>query len=296
MEFELNEKILEFLTLKTNDFKKQQYIDLFNTFIQVNKTGDLIYKFSPSDIELELLNLLEIQEDLDDALLEMDSLLKRVILENLRDNGIVIDPSIPQYLLVEFLEVFVYLYSIEQDLTEPLLNILDQLGNVSNQYILGQLLNEYAISNSYEMVEYISSIDTSILHNLKVKYEEDETTDHEESKDLNVDDINLFIIKYDVSKFKGNKFLNIISKNDLYNKKFEAIFPFLNEVLLDTNDSKEYLQYLFVAYIASKEGYNDLLRNYTILDEYSLLEDREDYSKEQMKKDLLYLLQSVKRS
>lgn len=296
MDFELNEKILEFLTLKTNDFKKQQYIDLFNTFTLINQTPEFIYKFSPSDIELELLTILERQEELDDTLLELDGLLKAVILENLSDNGISLDSNIPQYLLVEFLETLVSLYHIEPSLTLPLLNILEQLGNTNNAYLLGQLLNEYSVSNAYEMVEYILELDVSLLHKLKIKYEEDHNSTDEEKEDLDVDSINLFIVKYDVSKIKENKLLKVIANHDLFNKKFEYIYPFLNEILSNVVSTEDYIQYLLVGYIASKEGYDNLLRNYKVLEEYSLLIDRENYKKQDMENKLVSLLQMVKRS
>lgn len=295
--YNLDESIQDVIKSKSTDFKARMYCEIFHTLCNMNMTPEITVKVDLSYLEKELMEVLLYLND-DDVITNLDIKMKEVILEALNQNGIKLSEDIPIYILNDILEQYVLLFNTDPSLTNDLLNIVD--GYIeSNQptFTFVKLINYYSSTDIATLCNYIESVDLDVLEKLRIKYEENDQDGYSDRSNIdNIQNIAIFNVRYQTGLMNSRNILSEIKKNQLFNRPFEHIFPYINRELNGENIGKEeYIDTLIIGYLASKEGYNDVDNIINTLNDFGLIQDFDSIHKDVITLEIKNKLKSFRK-
>lgn len=272
--------LIDFIVEKSNSFKGTCYLNMFDAIGDLNMTPEIEFKIDPTYLEQELLNIIVNMND-DDVIFTLDTRVKEILISMFKHNGIILAEDIPLYIIVDILEQYIALFNTSKELVDEFLNIAQEVKDgMCPTFTFCKLINCYSSIGMGNITYYISNVDQDVITSLLSKYEEDQTLDEKIPASL-IQNIAIFNLRYKTTLIVERKILQSIKRNQLFNKPFEKIFPYVNEILNGEDLAlEEYIDTLIIGYITSKEGYNSKDGLIKHLEEYGLIEDFNSTPKE----------------
>lgn len=251
--FLLNDILIDYLEPRINKEKLLRYQELYDCMNVYSTIPFFINKFSLVDIDTELVNLLVDEDDEDYVIPSLDNLLKELIVENFKREGLEISLEIPLFVLCDMFSTLLSIVQSEKEMVEGVISLIygRNDSNFSDyQDTFTNIILEFSSLSFSQLREHILSVDEDFLLKILSCLEntEIEVEDFSTQEDAILKKSNYFKFTKELTNLKA---MQVINKEKLWNKDFDILLNYLSKFM--TNDEKGFLS-LFLAIIVSKDG------------------------------------------
>lgn len=252
--FLVNDIIIDYLEPKLNKEKLLRYQELYDDMNEFSTIPVFINKFSLVDIDTALVDLLLDEDDSDYVIPSLDNLLKSLVIENFKREGLEISLDIPLYVLVEMFSSLLSILQSEKEMLDGVISLIygRNDSNFSDyQDTFTNVILEFSSLSYSQLREYILSVDEDFLLKILTYVENEEldlTEDYSSQEDEIIKKSNYIKFTKELTNLKA---MQVINKEKLWGKDFDSILNYTSKFMSD--DDLGYLS-LFLSIVSSKNG------------------------------------------